>query len=180
MKKFNVIRRAAITIIAALTMSVAANAQEQGDFAVGANLSVGMGDDITNFGLGPKIQYNILKPLRAEGSFTYFLPKDELSMWDASLNLHYLIPVKENLAVYPIVGVGLLGMKEKWEDEELYDEGLDDEGSGSESYSEAGCNLGGGIDLKLTDKLIFTGEVKYRIGNGWNRLILSAGVTYRF
>jgi hypothetical protein len=32
----------------------------------------------------------------------------------------------------------------------------------------------------LTDKLIFNAELKYKISDVWDRLLLSAGVAYRF
>jgi outer membrane protein X len=53
-------------------------------------------------------------------------------------------------------------------------------GGGSASDSEIGFNLGGGIDYKLTDKLILNAELKYKLGNNWNRLLLSAGLAYKF
>jgi opacity protein-like surface antigen len=51
---------------------------------------------------------------------------------------------------------------------------------GSASTSEFGFNLGGGIDLKLTNKLILNAELKYKLGSTWNRLLLSAGLAYKF
>jgi hypothetical protein len=39
---------------------------------------------------------------------------------------------------------------------------------------------GGGIDYQLTDKLIFNAELKYKLGNTWDRLLISAGMAYRF
>jgi len=179
-----VFKKVAIIIIA-VTMSMAVSAQEKGDMAVGGNLAVGMGDEITNYGIGAKFQYNVLTPLRLEGSFTYFLPKtwgaeglaeSKLSMWDLSVNAHWLFPVAEKVKVYPLAGVGMLGTKAS------ASANVDGYGSfdASASTSEFGFNVGGGIDFKLTQKLILNAELKYKIGSNWNRFLISAGLAYRF
>jgi opacity protein-like surface antigen len=69
---------------------------------------LGSGDSYSNYGIGAKFQYNVTKPIRLEGSFTYFLKKDLISMWDLSVNAHYLFPIADKLTVYPLAGLGLL------------------------------------------------------------------------
>jgi outer membrane protein X len=178
-------KRVAIVAIALVTMSVAASAQEKGDMAAGANLAVGMGDSFTNFGLGAKFQYNVINPLRLEAAFTYFLPKKQgisglaessISMWDLGVNAHWLFPVASKIAVYPLAGLGLLGTSAS-ADVDLGEWGSYD---ASASASEFGFNLGGGIDLKLAEKLILNAEAKYKIGGTWKRFIISVGVAFRF
>ncbi|MDR1983829.1 MAG: porin family protein [Prevotellaceae bacterium] len=171
MKK--ILKKAAIVVIAMVTMNVAAQAQEKGDMAVGANVVFGSGDNFSNYGIGAKFQYNVLDPLRLEANFTYFLEKDLISMWDFSVNAHWLFPVADKLTVYPLAGLGMLGTSvDLGEFGEYF--------GGSASDTEFGFNLGGGIDFKLTDKLILNAEVKYKLGSDWNRLLLSAGIAYRF
>jgi outer membrane protein X len=171
-------RKAAIVAIAVLTMSVAAQAQEKGDMAAGANLVLGSGDSFTNMGIGAKFQYNVLDPLRLEGAFTYFFEKDLVSMWDLSVNAHWLFPVADKITVYPLAGLGILGTSVNVPSFDLGEWGS--YGGGSASDSEFGFNLGGGIDLKLTEKLILNAELKYKIGSTWDRLLVSAGAAYRF
>jgi outer membrane protein X len=160
---------------------MSARAQEKGDMAVGASLTVGTGNDFSNFGLGAKFQYNVINPLRLEGAFTCFLPKDRdlgtgmegrTGMWDLSVNAHWLFPVASKITVYPLAGLSLLGTSSSLKIGAL---GIDRD----DSSSELGCNLGGGVDLKLTDRFIFNVELKYRAGT-WNRFLASAGVAYRF
>ncbi|MDR1203485.1 MAG: porin family protein [Tannerellaceae bacterium] len=181
----SVFRKVAIMAIALVAMSVAAGAQEKGDMAAGGNLVLGSGDSFTNFGIGAKFQYNVTNPLRLEGSLTYFLPKKEsvanlvetsLSMWDLSVNGHWLFPVAENVTLYPLAGLGILGTSSSAK------LNMGDWGnySGSGSSTELGLNLGGGIDLKLTDELIFNAELKYKTTSSWNRLLISAGLAYKF
>lgn len=154
--------------IAVVTMSLAANAQEKGDKAVGASVVLGTGSYVgsgyTNIGVSGKFQYNILDRVRAEGVLTYFLKKDYVNMWDVSVNGHYLFPISENMIVYPLAGVGVFGYKvHSWS-----------------SDPDLCVNLGGGIDFKLTDNLIFNAEAKYKIVNHWDRLVLSAGIAFMF
>jgi outer membrane protein X len=169
-------RKVAIVAITVFTMSVAANAQEKGDMAAGGNLVLGSGDSFTNYGIGAKFQYNVTNPLRLEGSFTYFLKKDYLTMWDLSVNAHWLFPIADKVTVYPLAGLGILNYG--------YDYSVDlgEYGSygSSGSTSDIAFNLGGGIDYKLTDKLILSAELKYKISDTWDRLLLSAGLAYRF
>jgi len=154
-------KRLAIAIIAVVAMSMAANAQQKGDMAVGGNLVFGSGSSYSNVGIGPKFQYNITDPIRLEGSYTYFLKKSGWSMWDISVNAHYLFPVTDEITVYPLAGIGVIG-------------------ANAGNDNEFGLNLGGGIDYKLTGNLFLNGELKYRIGDDWNRLLISAGIAYRF
>jgi outer membrane protein X len=170
--KSSIFRKVAIAAIAVMTMSVAAHAQEKGDMAAGGNIVLGLGDSFTNFGIGAKFQYNILTPLRLEGAFTYFLKKDLVSMWDLSVNAHWLFHVADKITVYPLAGLGVLGSKVNID--------LDGFGSASTSSSEFGVNLGGGIDYVLTNKLFLNAELKYKIGGTWDRLLISAGLAYKF
>ena len=170
----------AIVAIAAVTMSVAAQAQQKGDMAAGGHLAIGSGDSFTNVGIGGKFQYNVTDPIRLEGSLTFFLPKKEgvpgfeakLSFWDLCVNGHYLFPVNDRITVYPLAGLGIQGWKSKID--------IAGYGSGSTTGSDVCFNLGGGIDLKLTDVLSLNGELKYRVVKDWDRFIISAGITYKF
>ncbi|MCL2502799.1 MAG: porin family protein [Bacteroidales bacterium] len=166
----NIFKKAAIAAIV-LTMSVAAHAQLKGDMAAGGNLVLGTGSSYTNIGIGAKFQYNVTDPIRLEGSFTYFLKKDYVTQWDFSVNGHYLFPVADQITVYPLAGLGVYGTK--WS----IDWGL---GNTSASNTDVCVNLGGGVDFKLTDQLILNAELKYKIVNNWSRLMLSAGVAFRF
>jgi outer membrane protein X len=163
------LRSMAIAAIAVLTVSMPAVAQEKGDMAAGAGLTLGMGDRFTNYGLGAKFQYSVLDALRLEGAFTYFLKKDYTTMWDLSVNGHWLFPVGDKMTVYPLAGLGILNYG--------IDLGLGGLGA---STSDFAFNLGGGLDLKLTDQLIFNVEAKYKISDYWDRMLLSAGLAYRF
>jgi len=163
-----------------------AKAQVKGNAAVGGNLTIGMGDEYTNTALGTKFQYNVSNPIRMEGSFTYFFKKDFFSMWDLSINGHYLIDLPNpKFFAYPIVGLSLMGAKFNapfggisWGyDEDYYDDG-------SDSSTNFGFNLGGGIEYTLTDRININAEVKYRISLEESfladRFLISFGAIYKF
>jgi outer membrane protein X len=156
-------------------MSATTLAQSQGDMAAGGNLAFGSGDNFSNIGIGAKFQYNITDPIRLEGSFTYFLEKDYLSMWDFSVNAHYLFQVGE-VRLYPLAGLGIIGSKYNLPSINFGGISL---GGGSASDSFFGINIGGGIDYDLTEALILNAELKYKICD-LDRLMLSVGLAYRF
>ena len=94
-------------IAAMMLMSVGAFAQD-GKFAIGANIGMGLyGNEYNPFGFGAKFQYEFVEDFRAELAANYWLPKDEQGLMDFNLNLQYLIPITEGLRVYPLVGVNL-------------------------------------------------------------------------
>ena len=157
----------AATLSTALTMVgfAGANAQEAGDKAVGANIVMGMGNDFSHTGLGAKFQYNVTKPIRGEGSFTYFFAKDGISAWDVSVNAHILLPVgKVNL--YPLAGMSYMGYKDAGGKRIILGNGslVQYTGNGSYSHTLFGLNLGGGTEFRFTDHLFLNVELKYRIG----------------
>jgi len=171
MKVFN-FKKAAFAIIIAAATIISASAQQKGDFAFGANAALGSGDQLTNYGIGVKLQYNFTDPLRAEASFTYFLKEKEITMWDASSNLHYLFPVGDKFTVYPLAGLCILNISVD----------ASDLGYGDISASESrfGFGLGGGADYKISDKLLLNAEIKYKIVSDMNRLMVSVGFSYIF
>jgi outer membrane protein X len=174
MNTLNVLKRAALLTVVAIALVMNVSAQEKGDKSAGASLALGSGDSYSNIGIGLKFRYNVTSPIRLEAGFTYFLEKDLVSMWDLSVNGHYLFPIGDKLTVYPLAGLGILGCKTNLPD---FGWGI---GGGSSSKTEFGVNLGGGLDYAFTDKIGGNIELKYKIGDVWDRLIVSAGVTYKF
>jgi hypothetical protein len=65
--------------------------------------------------------------------FTYFLKKDNLTMWDLSANAHWLFPIADKVTVYPLAGLGILNYGSSY-------------GGYSASSADIAFNLGGGVD----------------------------------
>ena len=156
---------------------------QQGDFAVGGHLAILPERGTPTFGFGARARYNITDPIRLEGTFTYFLPMTErflgidisLSMWIFSANMHYLFAVSETITLYPLVGVSVLGMVAR-------------ASAGGHSVRESEAivcfNLGGGIDIKLNNRIALNVEPKLLLRQMDNVLgvsfMPSAGIVYRF
>ena len=169
----SILKKMAIIVIAVVVMSMTVNAQSQGDKAVGGNLVIGAGDSYTNVGIGAKFLYNVTDPIRLAGEFDYFLKKDYVSMWDLSVYGHYLFPVADQVLLYPLVGLGMVGSSYKYPSSVWY-----------EAYSGSDSNfaftLGGGADYELSSNLSLNGELRLKLVDGSNRLNIAIGLAYKF
>ncbi len=153
-------------------------AKNKGKMSIGANLNIGNDSDFTNFGLGVKFQYGIMDKIRVEPSFNYYFETDNVSMWDISLNGHYLIPIKANkkLTIYPLAGLAIVGIKVSTDPIEFMGEII----PGTDiSDTNLGINAGCGIEYMLNSKLSINGELKYQIVENYNRPIISGGINYK-
>ena len=151
-----------------VTMSVVTvNAQTEGDKAVGASIAFGSGDSYSNMGIEGKFLYNLTDPIRLGCALTYFLKKDDISYWDFSAYGHYLVNLNNKLIAYPLVGLGVYGYNSKINES-------------SSSGSDLAISLGGGLEYKLSARLALNAELKYKIIDNMNRLIVSAGFNYKF
>jgi outer membrane protein X len=175
--------KVAIAAVALTMVAYTANAQQKGDMAAGAKIGFATSSGYSHLGIGAKFQYNVMDPLRLEGSFTYFLPKEmaggfasaKTSLWDASVNAHWLFRVGNGINVYPLAGLGIFGTKA---DVDL-DLGEWGDYGASASASTFVLNLGGGADFFLSDSMFLNAEAKYLVANG-GFLVLSAGVGFMF
>jgi len=175
-----IFKKIAIIAVSAMFMIYTATAQ-QGEKAAGGYLSLAVGDVVTNIGVGGKFQYNVLDPIRLEGSLSLFLPSKftvndgwfgsqslygTLSMWDISANVHYLINVSDQYNVYPLLGLSLLGATVKFLDVKDTETGI-------------GLNIGGGMDFNINEQVAINGEIRGRFGE-WSRFIISVGLIFKF
>lgn len=152
-------------------------AQEKGDMAAGLHLGLGVGDGITNFGIGAKFQWNVINNLRLEPSFNYFFESDLVSMWDLNANVHYQFALGEVVSLYPLAGLSVMGVSV---DVPTVDLGPFGSYGGSASDTSIGANIGAGADFKVAESWVVNVEAKYRIGGDWSRFIATAGVAYKF
>ena len=160
----------------------------QSKAAIGISPVVGMGGILTNFGICGKLQYNVIKPIRLEGSFTWFLPKtvsenifgvtvnrEFRRMWNINANMHFLISIGDNFILYPLAGIGIIDLTGKTI---VMDEKV------GETAIRTAINTGGGFDIKIANQLFFNAELKYLFlfekGDIGRRLMISAGLAYKF
>jgi len=166
-----------LTIIAivAIIINVTAIAQEKNDKAVGVNFAINSQRKIIS--IGAKYRYNINKIFRVESSFNYLFDNNILNKWDLFENAHLLIPIGNRLRIYPLAGIGILQkrknknpiIEEEWS---YYDE--------SKSSIFWALIFGGGIEYRITDKLIINLELIQKSSNDIRYTYLSTGILYRF
>ncbi|MBE6288248.1 MAG: porin family protein [Mediterranea massiliensis] len=164
----------------ALMTFIGMNVQAQsvkGDMAAGVNVAYGTKDGFSNFGIGAKLQYNLTDALRIEPSATYFFKKDFVSMWDANVNLHYLISIAEKFSVYPLAGISLVGVKAEVDGFSFG--GYEIEGA-SASETKFGANLGAGAQYWLTETFALNFDFKYQLVSDFNRPVFSLGGVFKF
>jgi outer membrane protein X len=173
--------------------------------AIGVNVTYGT--EVGNIGFGVKGQYRFIDQFRGEAAFEYFLKKDNVSAWDVNVNLHYLIPVANNLKVYPLAGVTYMRVISHFEtsaissyssepnpfnysSEAAYLTALEnyynylrggESSSTTSSDGHFGANLGAGIEYDLSDSWKIGFETKYQIiGKGFSQVAFTVGAAYKF
>lgn len=165
-------------LIAFFTCSFAASAQEKGDMAVGVDLGFAPCftknfNTITNFGIGVKYQYNITDPIRLEADLEYWLKNRQLSVFDVTANVQYLVGLSDKWNIYPTAGIGIghvsVGTK--------FFEGF---ATGGQSWDKFLFNIGIGGEYKLSDNLSIDAQFKYQYMQHFSRLPIQVGLLYRF
>ena len=142
-------------------VSMSAMAQDK-KYGVGFNLLYGT--EIKNIGFGVKGQYYATDAIRLEANGAFFPKKDELKMYEAGLVGHYLIPVAENMKVYPLAGAGITSWVVSALDADV----------------EFTINLGGGFQYDIAEDFALTAEVKYQIIKNYNQAVFGIGAIYKF
>lgn len=162
-----------LSVICAVLMSTALMAQEGSKF-VGANVNYGVYSNRNEFGLGAKFQYEFIDQWRGEASANYYFEQNDISTWDFSANLHYILPMPQGFNIYPLAGVcfDYIHAKVHYLDIERQVQ------SYIRTTSRLGLNLGAGIEYPLNNQFKVNAEVKYQLVQGYNRPVISLGVSY--
>jgi len=190
----NIFFKVAIIIIVMVTMSIAANAQEKGDMAVGTYLAFGTGWEYRNGGIGAKFLYNASNRIRFAAEIDSWRKiKDTfnpISVYNINAYAHLLPSNRDKRTViYPFIGIGRETRKIS------VSIVMDDKHISSITHHNTALLLGGGMDYKLTSKLILNTELRLhqirffggKIGEN-HRLIqsinsslnLAVGLAYKF
>ena len=158
MKKF-------MLIAALMLVSIGVSAQKE-QFAIGANVGVGVyKNSYTPFGFGPKFQFYFWKQWRGEASFNYWTKKkDAGGFMDFNANVHYVFNVANNINVYPLAGLTIVTTHS-----------LPD---GSDNQTLAGVNLGGGAEFFVAPQLKLNLEIKYQYAEKEKTYARSGGTEY--
>lgn len=139
-------------------------AMRDGSWALGLNFNAGVGD-VSNAGLGLKLQYHATDAFRVEFGGEYYMESEKMIEWNLNMNFHYLIRVYQQMYVYPVIGV-------------LFDHWHATEGGGNKGR--IGATFGAGYQYDITDRFAATFEAKYKLIKDFDRMGLSLGIAYRF
>lgn len=130
-----------------------------------AQLKVGAGlhyaTDIDNLGISLNGQYLINDDWTAAAGFTYFLETEYIKWSALDFNAHYSIKTIENVgALYGIGGLNITMIK-------IDIPGFSDWiGESSTSDSNVGLNIGAGLSIDISEKLVLAPEAVYTISSG--------------
>lgn len=173
-------------LVSGLLFLTNSNALAQDDFNIGAGLAygsgVGFGGDFDNdLGLRVDGYYGLTPEVRIGGDFTFYLPKsDEQSfggttvettatVWELNLNGNYIFYNEDEVLIYGLGGINITGVS------------TEQSGGGtsqSNSDSEVGLNLGGGVEYTMDFGALF-GELKLgNLGGDADQFVLGAGVRF--
>lgn len=143
-----------------------------------AQISVGpglvYGTDINNIGISVNGKYEFNEKWSAAPAFIYFLKKDYVNWSALDLDANYQLTEIENLGgLYAIGGLNMTFFKIKYEAD------FGEFGNFSESLtgSDAGINLGIGLNIATSEKFALAPEVKYTLG-GANYLRIGIKVMF--
>lgn len=148
----------AIMVLIMGTAVKQANAQ----FSIGPG--IGFATDISSLGLSANAAYQIDESWAATASFTYFLEKDYLQWTAFDFNANYNLTDIENLGtLYGIGGINITSVSVDFPDFEFEDEVVN---VGSASSSDFGINLGAGLNIDLSEKMVLAPEMTYTVSSG--------------
>ncbi len=146
-----------VLIIAVLFIGTIQETKAQ--FSVGAGL--GFATDISTLGISANLAYEIDETWAATGSYTHFLEKNNIKWSAIDFNANYNISEIDNLGqFYAIGGINITTVKI---DIPGFSNFINDS---SVSESNFGVNIGAGIKIDLSDKMLLAPEMTYSLKTG--------------
>ncbi|MCD8301575.1 MAG: outer membrane beta-barrel protein [Prevotellaceae bacterium] len=178
-----------------MAFGLGASAHELG---IGANVLYGT--QIKNAGFGVKATAGLTSKWRLEFSYNNYLDKgdDDRKLWDANLNVHYVmsVPLVHRVKFYPLVGLTYTNWKipkAATSESEVTSGEVQPvaETRGSFLHTLAnnmkdikhnyvGANVGVGAQIKLAGPLWFNIDLKYQIIKRYSQFQPSVGLMLRF
>jgi hypothetical protein len=134
-------------------------------FQASSQISAGGGivyaTDINNIGISANGKYQINETWSAVPTFTYFFKKNGITWSALDLDANYNITEIENLgSLYALGGLNMTFFKWKYD----ADFGEFGDFSGSASGSDAGVNIGAGLNIAKNEKFAIAPELRYTLG----------------
>ena len=147
-----------------------------GDITFGVGLTRGTSTGFlgnAEFGLTGQIFYTATEEFRGGIDFTYYLIGErQLNANELNINVHYFLRNRNSVTLYGLGGINFSntsGSDELWRVEREI---------GSPDTRKFGLNVGGGLEIRIGNVLIY-GEPKLTL-LGWNQFALTGGLRYIF
>lgn len=121
------------------------------------------------FSLGAEYRYFFTDNIRVAPGFAVQFPKNDLWGFDIDVNVHYVLPIQNGLAIYPLVGVGMLNYHAN-KDEPIKDY----------NKTNFAFNLGAGVQYDVLDNGYLNFEFKYAFTKGSDPANFALGYGIRF
>jgi len=145
------------------------------DFAIVG--SIGYQTNFERFAIAAQGRYNLMRNIRLAPDIAFYFPKDKVTGLDVMLNAHYVFYFpQDRFSVYPLVGIG---MQNNFYGKQTVVVNGKEEKTDSETKTDFGFNLGGGISYQISPSGFLNAEVKYMLGDKDN-LAIMLGYGYRF
>lgn len=174
-------RKVVFIMIVALA-SLTAGAQlkvDFGSYAIGVTGNYSLGSNYSNPGVGINLQRFMRnsETFRASVYVNHFFKTQGVSMWNAGIDMHYVLPLSKTVGLYPLLGLGSYAIKLPDETYEVNGEVIYES---DELFSELDIHLraGVGCEYYVKPEIKIFGELKYSFGNYFRRPMCSIGVAY--
>ena len=147
-----------------------------------AGLAFIYGSEIEQFGIAAKGQYNgIAENIDGSVGLHFFFPDKvsgfggevKSSLFTINLDGHYNVEAGESFDVFGLAGLNIASITVKVDSSNPFI------GSGKESDTKIGLNIGGGASTAINEKLKGFGEIKYVISD-FDQLVVAFGVLMAF
>jgi hypothetical protein len=130
---------------------------------------VAFGSD-ADFGIGGRVNFGLTSLFKTPGffgvgEFIYFFPSGPINYWEINGNLGYLITVRGNVKPYVLGGLNIGHAS------------ADCGGFNGCSSTDAGVNLGGGINIHTHGKLLPFIEGRIQLGHG-DEFVVTGGLYF--
>lgn len=161
-----------LTLAVILAGCLAASAQHAGQGGIGLNIgvapSIESGNHRANFELGARLQYSATDLVRLAADFNYGFPDRYISTFEASANVHFMIPLSQGFYLYPLAGLGYGNIHGSFDDEASWNE------------SRFLFNVGIGGEYEFSSNFAAGLEFKYQYMKDYGRLPVMVNVSYKF
>lgn len=129
------------------------------------------------FGIGAQLRYNFLRNIRIAPDIMFFFPKDKVTGLDVNLNAHYVFYFpQDRFSVYPLAG---FAMQNNFRGSQTINVGGESVKIDSDSKTNLGFNLGGGISYQVMPNGYLNAEAKFMFADEDNAVIM-LGYGFRF